>query len=88
MSASGVVYCMDEGAICFSGDLIVKERNGVVLLLFHGEFDQWLLVFKVLEELPCSWVKPQRYHQHRRAEAKINVLDGIQLTVGTEFIHV
>ena len=28
---------------CFAGDLNIQEGDGVVLLLRHGEFDEWML---------------------------------------------
>ena len=45
------MYCVGDGAICISGDLNIMEDDGIVLLQFHGQFDECMLVVQVLEEL-------------------------------------
>ncbi len=45
------VYSVREGPIRSSGDLDIKEGDGVVFFLLHGEFDEWMLRVEMLQEL-------------------------------------
>ena len=66
------VYCVCKGAICFACDLNIQEGDGVVLLLSHGEFDEWMLAVQVEEELLkcCLAVRPNHKSVVNIAEAE------------------
>ena len=78
-------HCVGKGAICFACDLNIQEGAGVVLLLLHGEFDEWMLAVQVEEEfLKCRLAVMRPNHKgvvniaEPEVRAKVSILDGVQ----------
>ena len=87
------MYCVGKGAICFACDLNIQEGDGVVLLLFHGEFDERMLAVQVEEEFLKFRLAARPNHKgvvniaEPEVGGKVSVVDGVQFKLFHEQIR-